>query len=264
MSPDETKRHVRLVVEYDGSGFSGWQRKALARRGRPGRSVQETIEAAVLAATGEEVRVAGAGRTDAGVSALGQVVTLFTGSTIPADRFAYALNRHLPPDVTAVSSDEVPPEFHPREAASMKLYRYVILDREMRPAVGRAHLAHVRKRLDHERMQEAAWHLVGTHDFTSFTTPEAARERRTVRDLVRLDVAREGVAGEGDRIVIEAEAPGFLMHQVRIMVGSLIEVGRGRREPGWIAEVIEARDRSAAGPTAQARGLTLVRGSCGE
>ena len=247
-------RQIRLVVEYDGSAFSGWQIGPRAKGGGEGRSVQEALERAVREVTGEKVKITGAGRTDAGVSALGQVACFETESTVPAERFAAALTGRLPADVSVLSSEQVPPEFHPRKNVRSKLYRYAILNRAMRPAVGRARLAHVSTPLDVEKMHEAARHLVGRHDFTSFAALESTRKRNPVREITRLDVSRQG-----DVFTIECEGPGFLMHQVRTIVGSLMEVGRGKYRPEWIREVLDARDRSAAGPTARAAGLTLVR-----
>jgi tRNA pseudouridine38-40 synthase len=247
-------RQIRLVVEYDGSAFRGWQAQPRARGGGEGRSVQEALGRAIRAVTGEKAKVVGAGRTDAGVSALGQVACFETGSSVPGKNFAAALTAKLPEDVSVVSSEEVPPEFHPRRNVRSKFYHYAILNRRMRPAVGRECVAHVSTPLDAARMHEAARYLVGRHDFTSFAALEATRRKSPVREITRLDVSRQG-----DRITIECEGPGFLMHQVRTIVGSLIEVGRGKRTPEWIREVLDARDRSAAGPTAPARGLTLVR-----
>jgi tRNA pseudouridine38-40 synthase len=241
-------RQIRLVVEYDGSAFHGWQVQARAKGGVKGRTVQEEIERAVREVTGERAKVVGAGRTDAGVSALGQVACFGT------EDFAAALTAKLPQDVSVLSSDEVPPEFHPRKNVRSKLYRYTILNRRTRPAIGRERVAHVSTPLDAARMHGAAQHLVGRHDFTSFAALEATRGKSPVREITRLDVSRQG-----DRITIECEGPGFLMHQVRTVVGSLMEVGRGKQTPEWITEVLDARDRSCAGPTAPARGLTLVR-----
>jgi tRNA pseudouridine38-40 synthase len=248
-----SERQIRLVIEYDGSGFSGWQAQAQSGGTEPTRTVQETIEKAIREVTGEQVRVLGAGRTDAGVSALGQVACFLTGSSVPSGRFAHALNSKLPHDVTVLSSDEAPPEFHPRSSAKRKLYRYVILNRAMRPAVGRARVAHVPGPLDVERMREAAGALLGTHDFASFTTAEAARAKDTTRTVTRLDISRDG-----DRVTFEIESPGFLMHMVRTIAGSLVEVGRGKEEADWIARALESRDRAAAGPTARPEGLALV------
>ncbi|MHC4198990.1 MAG: tRNA pseudouridine(38-40) synthase TruA [Planctomycetota bacterium] len=253
------ERQIRLVIEYDGSGFSGWQAQAQSDGTEPARTVQETIEKAIRDVTGEEVRILGAGRTDAGVSALGQVACFHTQSTVPSERFAFALNSKLPHDVTVLSSEEAPPEFHPRRSAKRKFYRYVILNRPMRPAVDRARVSHVTEPLDVERMREAAAALVGTHDFASFTTAEAARAKDTTRTIARLDISRDG-----DRVTFEVEGPGFLMHMVRTIVGSLVEVGRGKEEPGWIARALESRDRAAAGPTARPEGLVLVRVSYDE
>ena len=248
-----SERQIRLVIEYDGSGFSGWQAKAKGEGGRPGRTVQETLERAVAEVTGEGVKVVAAGRTDARVSALGQVACFRTRSSVPPERFALALTSKLPSDVAVISSDEVPLDFHPRKCARMKLYRYAVSTRLVRPAVGRARVAHVAGALDIEEMREAAAHLVGTHDFTSFAAREATLKRNPVRTISRLDVR-----SDGDLVTFEVEGPAFLMHMVRTIVGSLLEVGRGKEEPGWIARVLEARDRRKAGPTAPPEGLTLV------
>lgn len=247
-------RQIRLVLEYDGSGFDGWQVGSFARGGRPGRSVQAALEAAVRAITGQASRVVAAGRTDAGVSAEGQVACFFTDSQIPAESFAPALNSELPPDVSVLRSDEVPLGFHVRKDVVSKLYRYTILNRPARPAIGRAQMAHVMFPLDEEKMRQAAQALVGTHDFTSFAAREATKVKNPVRTITRIDVRREG-----ERVVTEVEGRSFLMHMVRTIVGSLIEVGRGKEEPSWIAQVLEARDRRLAGPTAPPEGLTLVR-----
>lgn len=171
------ERQIRLVVEYDGSAFNGWQAKPRAPGGGEGRSVQEALEAAVEALTGERVAVVGAGRTDAGVSALGQVACFLTESSIPADRFAPALTSKLPADVAVLRSDEVPPGFHPRKSAKMKLYRYCVSTRAIRPAIGRGQVAHFPGPLDADAMREGAKALVGTHDFTSFAAAEATRTR---------------------------------------------------------------------------------------
>ncbi len=297
-------KQIRLVIEYDGAGFSGWQAqsageprpnapprsrsptprgdeqsgfvsgRAPKRSGRlpvravartqtgsknllqGPRTVQETVEAAIREVTGETVRIVGAGRTDAGVSALGQVACFRTGTTIPLERIAFALNSKLPRDVAVLASDEAPPEFHPRKSAKLKLYRYAILNRDIRPALDRGRAWHVTRPLDVERMRAAAGALLGPHDFASFTTAEAARDKNTTRTISRLEIHRDPAAR--DRILFEVEGPGFLMHMIRIIVGSLVEVGRGKRPPEWIAQALRSRDRAAAGPTAPAAGLTLV------
>ena len=247
------ERQIRLVIEYDGSAFNGWQAGPKAPGGGVGRSVQEALEDAVEVVTGKRVTVHGAGRTDAGVSALGAVACFMTSSKVPADRFAPALTSKLPRDVAVLSSEEVPPDFHPRRSAKMKLYRYRVSTRAIRPAVGRGHVAHFGFSLDVDAMREGAKALVGTHDFTSFAAAEATRTNNPERTIKRLDISRDG-----DTITFEVEGPAFLMHMVRTIVGSLMEVGRGKEAPEWIAKALAARDRSSAGPTAPAEGLTLV------
>lgn len=248
-----SRRKIKLTVEYDGSGFSGWQAKALAPGGGPGRSVQDELTSAVRAVTGEDNELRGAGRTDAGVHAEGQVACFTTMCGVPTDRFAFAVTANLPPDITVLHSEEVPPEFDPRKGSKMKLYRYVILNRALRPAIDRSRLTHVSAPLDVETMRSGARHLVGTHDFTSYAAREAALSKNPIRTIARLDVDRNG-----DRIVLDVEGPAFLMHMVRTIAGSLIEVGRGKHPPEWIAHVLAARDRTVAGPTAPPQGLTLV------
>ncbi len=256
-------KQIRLLIEYDGAGFAGWQAQSSGTPlPRAPRTVQETVEAAVREVTGEAVRIVGAGRTDAGVSALGQVACFRTASTIPPGRIAYALNSKLPQDVAVLASDEAPPEFHPRKSAKLKRYRYVILNRNVRPALDRARAWHVTEPLDVELMRAAAGALVGTHDFAAFTTAEAARTKDTTRTITRLDVQRGRAAN--DSITFEVEGPGFLMHMVRIIVGSLAEVGRGKRCPAWMAKALRSRERTAAGPTAPAEGLVLVEVRYGE
>jgi tRNA pseudouridine38-40 synthase len=248
------ERQIRLVIEFDGSAFNGWQAGPKAPGGGQGRSIQEALEDAVEIVTGEHARVHGAGRTDAGVSALGAVACFTTtNSTIPADRFAPVLTRRLPRDVAVLTSEEVPADFDPRRSAKMKLYRYRISTRATRPAIGRGQVAHFGHGLDVDAMREGAYALVGTHDFTSFAAAEATRTNNPERTITRLDISRDG-----DVITFDVEGPAFLMHMVRTIVGSLIEVGRGKEAPEWIAQALAARDRSSAGPTAPAEGLTLV------
>lgn len=194
--------------------------------------------------TGERVRVRGAGRTDAGVHALAQVAQFETASRLPAERFPAALNAHLPDGVAVLDAREVRPDFHVRYGAAGKIYRYVILNRPARPALDRGRVYHVRAPLDVERMRQAAALLVGRRDFAAFAK-EPQRRRSTVRTLRRIEVRRDG-----ERIEIEMEADGFLQHMARRIAGTLIEVGRGRRDPS---------DVGRPGPTAPAHGLYLVR-----
>lgn len=240
-------RTIRLVVEYDGSGFSGWQRQP----GHP--SVQGALETAVRRVTGRRAAVCASGRTDAGVHAEGQVASFRTASTIPADRFRDALNAHLPEGVAVVESDEAPTSFHPRKAARSKLYRYEILNRPSRPALDRARLWWVRVPLDVPAMRRAARALVGRRDFRSFAS-EADRYGSTVRTIRSLRIS-----AAGDRLRVEVEGDGFLYNMVRAIVGTLVQVGRGKMAPAEVKRIVAARDRAQAGPTAPAAGLTLVR-----
>jgi len=240
-------RRIRLVVEYDGTDFVGWQRQ------ENGPSVQAALEEAVARMTGERVVVAGAGRTDAGVHARGQVAAFSTERAIAVDGFRRGLNALLPPSVAVVAADEAPADFDPRRHARGKRYRYRIWNAESRSPLEARTSWHVRAPLDERAMHEAASRLVGRHDFVAFRAADCDR-KNTVRRIARLDVARAGPL-----VTVDAEADAFLKHMVRIVVGSLYEVGRGARPAGWIGEVLDGRDRTRAGPTAPPQGLTLER-----
>ena len=237
---------VRLTLQYDGTDFVGWQRQP------NGRSVQEVLETALAEFLGAKVTAVAAGRTDAGVHALGQVVAFDPPRALPTKAYVRGLSGVLPGDVAVMAADEVPADFDPRRWATGKRYRYLISRRPGRaPLLRRTHWE-VFSALDVEAMQSASTALLGTHDFTSFRAAdcEAPHPRRTLREL--------DVQTFGDILRIEVEGTAFLKHMVRNIVGSLVEVGRGRRAPAWIAEVLAARDRTRAGPTAPAHGLTLV------
>jgi len=234
----------RLTLEYDGRGFVGWQRQA------SGLSVQQALEEAVAAFCGERVTAVAAGRTDAGVHALAQVAHVDLARDFPPERVMGALNAHLRPHPVAVlEARRAGPGFHARFSATERRYLYRILNRRAPPALERGRVWHVIRPLDAERMQEAASLLVGRHDFTSFRDSQcqAASPLKTLR---RLHVRRCG-----EIVEIHAAARSFLHHQVRNMVGTLVLVGGGRRPIAWVAEVLAARDRSRAGPTAPAEGL---------
>jgi len=243
----------RLVLEYDGSDFAGWQVQAGGAR-----TVQGCLEAAVLRVTGQPVRVSGSGRTDAGVHARGQVAALALNDApeagFDARGLQRALNGVLPPDVAVIDAAPASLDFDPRRDARSKLYVYSIWNaRERSPLRVRTHWW-VPQALDLAAMSGAARCLTGRHDFTSFQTSGTA-VKNTVRTVSRLDVLGKS-RGE---LVIEVEGDGFLRHMVRNIVGTLVEVGRGRRTPESMSAVLAARDRRRAGATAPARGLTLVR-----
>ncbi len=237
-----------LRVEYDGAGFVGWQRQ------NNGPSVQEALERAASRLSGGDMpEVVGAGRTDAGVHAEAQVAHLDLARDIDPLRLREALNFHLgSARISVLAAARVPETFHARFSAVGRAYRYTILARRARPALAAGRVWHVPHALDAAAMAEAAQLLIGRHDFTSFRAA-ACQAASPVKTLERLEVRREG-----ELIHILAEARSFLHHQVRTMVGTLKLVGDGRWPVARVGEVLAARDRSAAGPTAPAEGLTLT------
>lgn len=254
-------RSFRLTLSYDGTAYVGWQVQD------NGRTIQAELEAALLRVTGQAVRAAASGRTDAGVHALGQVVSFRCETRLTADVLRRALDANLPRDIVVREVREAPDGFHAIRDALRKRYRYVVQDGPIRDVFGRAYSWYYAQRLDVEAMHAAAQTLVGKHDFRSF---EAAGSPRvsSVRTIFELTVQRHGGEREGvsppadgeflDRVSVEVEADGFLYNMVRNLVGSLVEVGSGRREVAWMAEVLAARDRKLAGMTAPPQGLFLV------
>ena len=239
-------RRIHLIVEYDGTAYAGWQRQANAM------TVQEKLERAILKLTGEELCVSGASRTDAGVHALGQSAHFDTESRIPADKFSFALNTMLPPDIRVTRSEEVPLEFHARFSTRGKRYRYLFHAAPHAGALTRNTHAHVIYPLDVEKMQIEAQDLVGTHDFAAF-----AASGSVVKDTVRT-IYRAEVAASGSEIRLIVEGSGFLYNMVRIIAGTLIGVGSGKLEPGAFRRAIASGDRLDLGITAPAHGLTLM------
>jgi tRNA pseudouridine38-40 synthase len=238
----------RLTLEYDGEGFQGWQLQAGGCR-----TVQGVLEAAVARVTGERARVVASGRTDAGVHAEGQVASLELERALAADRLRCALNGVLPGDVAVVDAARAPDGFHARRDACSKLYRYRVWNgRERSPLRERRALC-LGRPLDLPAMRRAARAFEGSHDFSSFQAAGSSVVS-TERRLLRLEVA--GQAGAGVELLFEGE--GFLRQMVRILTGTLLAVGSGRWLPGDMPAILAARDRSKAGPTAPARGLTLV------
>lgn len=238
---------IKLILEYDGTAYAGWQRQL----NQP--TIQEAVETAIGGVTQAKVSVMGAGRTDAGVHALGQVASFRTERDMAPMEWVRALNAHLPDDIAVLAAAVVPDTFHARHAAKGKLYEYRILNRPERPAVDRLFCWHVYKPLDDAAMNQAAMCLIGQHDFSSFETQPTENDDPLCR-LQRLTVFREG-----DRLRIEAYADRFLKQMVRSIVGTLVEVGLGKRPPDSLPTILNARDRSSAGKTAPPQGLFLVR-----
>jgi tRNA pseudouridine38-40 synthase len=240
-------RTLRLVIEYDGTDFSGWQRQL------DQRTVQACLEEALQAMTGETVRVTGAGRTDAGVHAEGQVASVKVRARIPAGGFLRGLNSHLPADMVVRELGDVDPAFDARRSARGKVYRYQIWNHLTRsPLQGRASWHH-RAPLDAHAMREAAAAFVGEHDFRAFRASDCDRTN-TVRLMRSFSVERQGAM-----IRCEVEGTAFLKNMVRIMVGTLVQAGHGELDAAGVRALLAAGDRTQSGVTAPAHGLTLVR-----
>jgi len=246
-------RTIRLTLAYEGTRYSGWQ-------AQPGRTtVQGTLAEAIRTVSGESVNPRGSSRTDAGVHAFGQVVAFETAGELAAETWVRALNARLPPDITVVGGVEAIAGFDPVWGAVSKIYRYRIHDAAWRPVLSRHLVWRWKSRLDLGAMTAAAAALVGEHDFTSFETTPSTRLSK-VRTIHRLDVTRRQGGDDlpDSEIWVEVEGNGFLHNMVRIIVGSLVMVGCGRRRSEWMAEALAARHRPAAGPTAPPQGLALV------
>ena len=240
-------KRVMLTVAYDGTNYHGWQIQ-------PNKETIEGILNGCLSALlGEKIEVVGASRTDSGVHAMGNVAVFDTESPIPADKISYALNRMLPEDIRIQKSEEAAPDFHPRHCVSRKTYEYRIYCAPFPMPTKRlyTHFTYVPMNVD--LMRQAIGYLVGEHDFKSFCSTDAQVET-TVRQVDSIEVLVEG-----REIVIRISGRGFLYNMVRIIAGTLMEIGRGHISPEEMVKILKARDRQAAGPTAPACGLTLIK-----
>ena len=243
--PPEGQRRFKLIVEYDGTAYCGWQRQL------NGPSVQQELEEALSRLTHERVSVVGSSRTDAGVHAMGLCAHFDSATRIPAEKIAFALNTMLPADIRIRESSAAPEGFHARFASCGKVYTYTFFNARHANAMGRLYSAHVPVVMDAQRMHEEAQALLGTHDFAAFAASGSV-VKSTVRTIYRVKVERSG-----DYVTLTVLGNGFLYNMVRIIAGTLMEVGTGKREPGAIARAIETGDRLALGQTAPAQGLTL-------
>lgn len=238
---------LAAVVEYDGAGFAGWQRQ------RHARTVQQAVEEALSRVAAQPVTVVCAGRTDAGVHATHQVIHFDTAARRPERAWIRGTNSHLPASVRLVWVAEMPGDFHARFKAERRAYRYVLVSRDVRPALHRLHAAWTHKPLDAERMHAAGQALVGVHDFSSFRAAEC-QAKHPRREVHRLTVTRQG-----DFLYLDIEANAFLHHMVRNIAGVLMTIGAGEQPLEWAGEVLAARDRTRAGVTAPPEGLYLVK-----
>ncbi|NCO32800.1 MAG: tRNA pseudouridine(38-40) synthase TruA [Armatimonadetes bacterium] len=241
-------RHFKLTVEYEGTKFAGFQWQ------KDQRTVQGELEKTIAKVMQEPIRILGAGRTDAGVHATGQVIKFQTCNGIPVDRIPYALNAEMPSDIRIRRAEKTSAEFHPRYDAKSRRYAYLIDNKRFPSVLLRRVATHVPQRLDADRMQLAADYLVGTHNFASFEAAGSDRTGSSVRDLTLFRVRRDG-----SRIRMGVVANAFLYKMVRNMVGTLIQVGMGRVPSEHVGEIIESCNRKMAGPTAPPQGLCLVK-----
>ena len=239
-------RNIKLTIEYDGKDFNGWQKQ-------PNKlNIQGEIERAIELVTGEKVELIASGRTDAGVHALGQVANFKINKEIPIEKIPYALNSQLKKSIIIKSAEEVDEDFHSRYKCKRKTYRYLINNSEQGSAVYRNLQYHFDKKLDENKMNEAAQYLVGTHDFKSFKA-SGTSSKSSVRTIYNANVKRDG-----ELIIIELTGNGFLYNMVRIIAGTLVDVGVNKTEPDKIKELVEKKDRLLAGKTLPPMGLYLV------
>lgn len=239
-------KRVKLTVAYDGTNYCGWQVQP------NGITIQEVLNQCLSEFTGEKIETIGASRTDAGVHALGNVAVFDTEMRMPGDKFSFALNQRLPEDIRIQKSEEVDVNFHPRYIKSQKTYEYRILNRRFPIPTERFYSHFTYIPLDIEKMRKAAEYLVGKHDFKSFCGT-GAQVKTTVRTVKEIQIEKNE-----DRITIRITGEGFLYNMVRIIAGTLMDIGGGLYPPEKMQEILEAKDRKKAGPTAPARGLTLM------
>lgn len=240
-------KRVKLTVAYDGTNYCGWQVQP------NGITVQEVLNQCLSEFTGENIETIGASRTDAGVHALGNVAIFDTEMRMPGDKFSFALNQRLPEDIRIQKSEEVDADFHPRYVKSQKTYEYRILNCRFPIPTERFYSHFTYIPLDVDKMKEAASYLIGEHDFKSFCGT-GAQVKTTVRTVKEIQIEKSG-----DRITIRITGEGFLYNMVRIIAGTLMDIGGGLYPPEKMKEILEAKDRKKAGPTAPARGLTLMK-----
>lgn len=246
-------KRIRLTIAYDGTNYCGWQIQNNAV------TVEEELTRALHQLLKEETEVIGASRTDSGVHAIGNVAVFDTQTRIPPEKIAIALNHCLPEDIRVQRSEQVADDFHPRYCESVKTYEYTVLNTRIEVPVRRRYTYHVFQALDICAMREAAEILVGTHDFSAFCSAgsQVKSKERTIYEAA-VEERSVPVGSEGREIVIRVRGNGFLYNMVRIIAGTLIEVGQGRRTAASVEEALRTGERSKAGPTAPAQGLMLM------
>jgi tRNA pseudouridine38-40 synthase len=240
-------KNIKLIIEFDGSNFCGWQRQP------EGRTVQKVIETAIFKATGENIMINGSSRTDAGVHARDMVANFFTDSTIPGDKFREAINTRLPEDVSIIKSEEVDKDFHARYSSKGKTYSYTIVNRYERLSLGHQYLYHYRYKLDVDEMRKACKYFMGNHDFRAFMSLGSSI-KTTTRNIKELYIEQNK-----DKIKIFITADGFLYNMVRIIVGTLIKVGNGKLKAEEIESIIIEGNRKRSGMCVPPNGLILEK-----
>lgn len=243
---EESMKRVKLIVAYDGTNYCGWQIQS------NGITIEEVLNKTLTGLLKEPIAVIGASRTDSGVHSEGNVAVFNTENRMPADKICFALNQRLPEDIRVLESREVPLDYHPRKQNCIKTYEYKIVNRKIEVPTMRLYSHFCYYPLDVEKMREGAAYLVGEHDFKSFCSARGQAEE-TVRTIYSLDIIKTG-----DLITLRISGSGFLYNMVRIIAGTLMKVGMGVYPPAHVEEILDARDRRAAGPKAAAKGLTLV------
>lgn len=240
-------RNIKLIIEYDGKGFNGWQKQ-------PNKlNIQGEIEKAIEEITGEKVDLIASGRTDAGVHSLGQTANFKTETQIPIEKIPKAINSKLKKSIIIKSAEEVDERFHSRYSVKSKTYRYIINNSEEGTAIYRALEYHISNKLDYKKMNEAIKYFKGEHDFKAFKA-SGTSSKSSIRTIIDGEVRKEG-----ERVIIEITGTGFLYNMVRIISGTLLEVGLGKIEPEDITKIINSQDRKQAGKTLPAHGLYLLK-----
>ena len=240
-------KNIKIIVEFDGTSYAGWQKQKNAD------TIQERLQKALFLLTGENTEVIGASRTDAGVHAKGYTANFHTNSNIPSDRFSYALNSKLPEDIRVLSSEEVDEAFHSRYYAKGKTYSYTIINRRIAPAVYKNYMYQVKEKLHVDLMRKGAEYILGRHDFKCFKSSGSSNksDERTIHSIEFVE--------DNDKVIMYITGDGFLYNMVRIIMGTLIDVGIGKLKPEAIEDIIKSKDRKLASFCAPARGLCLEK-----
>ncbi len=240
-------QNIQIIIEYDGTRYSGWQTQ------KNGQGLQDIISNAIHQVTKEEVKLNGSGRTDAGVHALGQSANFKTNCSIPVEKIPEAINKFLPKDIVIKEAKKVPDAFHARFSVKGKKYMYIVNNSKYRSAINNNYEYHFNQKIDYKAMKKAAEYFEGTYDFSGFMA-SGSSVKDTIRTIEKVQIKKR----EDDRIIFNFTGNGFLYNMVRIMVGTLLDVGVGKIKPEEIPSIIKSKDRTQAGKTVPAQGLYLV------